>query len=192
MVQKLLSDGHSVRALVRSADKAASVLPKDDRLECQVVDFGTADAAALKTACADTDRCIWCATGFSDAASRLNKLKGLFGVAVTPKRSIDIVGLGALAQAFKSSPGADSGSSSSSSPQIVRLSSAGVTRPGWDEAKAEQLAGAADIPIVRLNPFGILDQKLNAEDNLRSSGARYVGWNLPRVWPSPPSPNGFA
>ena len=123
-MQKLLSDGHSVRALVRSADKAASVLPKDDRLECQVVDFGTADAAALKTACADTDRCIWCATGFTDDGE-----------------SIDMKGMTALPAAY-----ASAGSTAGQPPAIVMLSSAGVTRPAWDDSKKERLVGASDIP----------------------------------------------
>jgi hypothetical protein len=37
-------------------------------------------------------------------------------------------------------------------PKVVMLSSAGVTRPGWDDTKKEKLNGCADIPIVRLNP----------------------------------------
>jgi hypothetical protein len=34
--------------------------------------------------------------------------------------------------------------------------------------------GAADIPIVRLNPFGILDIKKEGEQALRDSGALYT------------------
>lgn len=52
-------------------------------------------------------------------------------------------------------------------PMIVMLSSAGVTRTGWDEAKKERLVGAADIPIIRLNPMGILEKKKEAEQILR-------------------------
>lgn len=36
------------------------------------------------------------------------------------------------------------------------------------------LAGAADIPIVRLNPLGILDLKRQSEDLLRQSGTPYT------------------
>lgn len=38
-------------------------------------------------------------------------------------------------------------------------SSAGVTRPSWPEDKKTRYPGAADIPIVRLNPFNILNIK---------------------------------
>ena len=58
-------------------------------------------------------------------------------------------------------------------PQIVMCSSAGVTRPGWPEEKKTKYVGAADIPIVRLNPFNILGVKLEGEDSLRASGASY-------------------
>jgi hypothetical protein len=50
--------------------------------------------------------------------------------------------------------------------------SAGVTRPGWSEEKKRSLAGCADIPIVRLNPFKILSLKLSAEDALRALPCR--------------------
>ena len=53
------------------------------------------------------------------------------------------------------------------------LSSAGVTRPSWDDAKKAALVGAADIPIIRLNPGGILGKKCEAEEVLRSSGVPY-------------------
>ena len=38
----------------------------------------------------------------------------------------------------------------------------------------EALVGAADIPIIRLNPGGILDRKREAEEILRSSGVPYA------------------
>ena len=50
------------------------------------------------------------------------------------------------------------------------LSSAGVTRPSWDDKKKAELDGAAEIPIVRLNPFGILGIKAESEEKLRQSG----------------------
>merc|ERR1711865_1304271 len=60
-----------------------------------------------------------------------------------------------------------SSSEQSSYPKVVMLSSAGITRPSWDENKKEKLKGCADIPIVRLNPFGILDIKAESEKKLR-------------------------
>lgn len=58
-------------------------------------------------------------------------------------------------------------SASEKIPKVVMLSSAGITRPSWDENKKERLKGCADIPIVRLNPFGILDIKAESEKKLR-------------------------
>jgi hypothetical protein len=50
------------------------------------------------------------------------------------------------------------------------LSSAGVTRPSWSEEKKKDLEGCAGIPIVRLNPFGILGVKEESERELRKCG----------------------
>ena len=125
VVQRLLDGGHSVRALVRNAEKAASVLPTNsDHFSVHVVDLGTADAAALGAACKDTERCIWCATGFTEDGE-----------------SIDMKGMTALPAAY-----ASSGSTTVEPPTIVMLSSAGVTRPAWDEKKKDSLIGASDIP----------------------------------------------
>lgn len=38
-----------------------------------------------------------------------------------------------------------------------------MTRPSWSDDKKAKMAGAADIPIVRLNPGGILGLKCDAE-----------------------------
>ncbi|GAX21496.1 hypothetical protein FisN_4Hh558 [Fistulifera solaris] len=54
-------------------------------------------------------------------------------------------------------------------PKLVVCSSAGVTRPTWSDDKKKRLVGAADIPIVRLNPFGILDVKRESEERLREA-----------------------
>ena len=56
----------------------------------------------------------------------------------------------------------------------MMCSSAGVTRPAWPEEKKTRYPGAADIPIVRLNPLGILDVKRQGEEALREGGASYV------------------
>merc|ERR1719231_444272 len=71
-------------------------------------------------------------------------------------------------------PGAVEVSGSSQGQAVVMLSSAGVTRPEWDDAKKQRLVGASDIPIIRLNPGGILGKKCEAEQLLRSSGFPYV------------------
>lgn len=72
-------------------------------------------------------------------------------------------------------------------PRLVLLSSAGVTRPSWNEEKRKQFIGAADIPIVRLNPFGILGIKLESEKSVRKSGVKYCvvrPCGLNDEWPS--------
>lgn len=48
-----------------------------------------------------------------------------------------------------------------------------VTRPQWNDDKKAKLVGAADIPIVRLNPFGVLDIKFESEQTLRKTGVPY-------------------
>merc|ERR1719440_964867 len=64
--------------------------------------------------------------------------------------------------------------STGDTPAVVMCSSAGVTRPAWSDAKKEALVGAADIPIIRLNPGGILGKKCEAEEALRQSGLPYA------------------
>ena len=98
----------------------------------------------------------------------------MLGLATKPKQTIDAVGLPALAKAIstkgpriqpptESSPGGPL-------PRIIMLSSAGVTRPNWSEEKKKELEGSAGIPIVRLNPFGILGVKEESEEELRRCG----------------------
>ena len=112
----------------------------------------------------DCDAAVWAATGFSDNPDNtwLDKVKKLFGIAFTPKSSIDAVGIPAIANYFKDIE--------SDVPKVVMLSSAGVSRPSWDEDKKQRLIGASDIPIVRLNPFNILNIKAESEEALRLSG----------------------
>jgi len=186
VVSKLIetSPNVTVRAFVRDSAKAAEVLPTSSvQLEIFKGDLGS--AADISRACEGADSAVWCATGFSDSATWVNKLRGLFGIAVMPSQSIDIIGVEAFARALSSSPAgasnprgveaavAEAPAGSPPFPRVVMLSSAGVTRPAWDEAKKGRLDGAADIPIVRLNPFGILGKKCDAEQRLRDSGVPY-------------------
>jgi len=92
-----------------------------------------------------------------------------------PKVSIDLVGVPLVAKYFENepTPSETSSSSSSSFPNVVLLSSAGVTRTSWDDTKKARYPGSAEIPIVRLNPFGILDLKAESEQSLRESGTPY-------------------
>jgi len=146
VVDSLLKSGHSVTALVRDGDKAASVLPA--AVACRELDLATAGAEEMRTACAGADKLIWCATGFTDAGEL-----------------IDVRGMKELV------PGAIA--ATGETPAVVMLSSAGVTRPAWDDAKKARLIGCSDIPIIRLNPGGILGKKCEAEQALRESGVPY-------------------
>ena len=168
VVQELLDRGVAVVAMVRNLDKAAEVLPPAGSNSLKIIKCDLSDEDDIQQAVSGTDAAIWCATGFSDGPSSLiDRVKNIFGVAVTPKKSIDAVGIVALAEAFASINGNDN------LPKVVMLSSAGVTRPSWDDEKKALFVGAADIPIVRLNPFNILNIKAKSEEKLRMSGTPY-------------------
>eukprot|EP00403_Amphidinium_massartii_P015941 CAMPEP_0178427502 /NCGR_PEP_ID=MMETSP0689_2-20121128/29781_1 /TAXON_ID=160604 /ORGANISM="Amphidinium massartii, Strain CS-259" /LENGTH=371 /DNA_ID=CAMNT_0020049217 /DNA_START=150 /DNA_END=1266 /DNA_ORIENTATION=- len=59
-------------------------------------------------------------------------------------------------------------------PRLVMCSTASLTRPTWNKDKQRRFNGAADIPIVRLNPGDILGAKRQTEDMVRSSGVPYT------------------
>ncbi|KAG7363063.1 NAD-dependent epimerase/dehydratase [Nitzschia inconspicua] len=172
VVEELLKRNVQVVAMVRSLETAAEKLvnvTSNSNLEIQQCDLTNENA--LSKALQGCDAAVWCATGFSDAPSTslLEKAKRLLKIVVAPKQSIDAVGVPAMANILLSQVQ----KTSSSYPKLVMLSSAGVTRPSWSDAKKQKLAGCADIPIVRLNPFGILDVKAESEQKLRDSGVNY-------------------
>ncbi|KAL7535203.1 hypothetical protein ACHAWF_005099 [Thalassiosira exigua] len=199
VVRELLARNVPVLALVRDAAKAADVLdPTDDKLTIRVTDLGSeADVVAALNGDGGSkcDAAIWAATGFSDAPDQsvLTKLKAVFGLATNASGTIDAVGLPAMGEGLAKSPrrtlvkGGDKSDNSGALPKVVMLSSAGVTRPEWSEEKKEALEGCAGIPIVRLNPFGILGVKKESEDKLRSCGVDYCIFRpggLNDKWPS--------
>ena len=101
VIKELLSrdDGTTVRALVRDLDKAKLLLPaKSERLEIVKCDLGT--KSELAKACKDSDALIWCATGFSENSSPLDKFLALFKLKVMPKESIDVAALAQIGQIF--------------------------------------------------------------------------------------------
>jgi len=158
---------------VRSLEKAQEVLGSfekegNDSLTVSKVDLTS--STQVQTALEGCDAVIWCATGFSDSPETnwLEKIKRLMGIALVPKQSIDAAGIPLVAKAMLGQP--DVAMEMPRLPQVIMLSSAGVTRPSWTDAKKEKLEGCADIPIVRLNPFGILDIKAASEQSLRESG----------------------
>lgn len=165
-----------VRALTRSAQKAKTVLPAaNDRLEIVQCDLNK--QSDLQKSLRGASACIWCATGFSDGSNNIDKALGLFRLKFFPKEVLDIAGLSRVGSIFSKYLSSDSAAPQGivdGGPQVVLCSSAGVTRTTWSKEKQKLLEGAADIPIVRLNPFGILDSKRQGEDALRGTGALYA------------------
>lgn len=184
VVEELLSRGvQDVVAVVRDTKKAKEMFPNaPDNLKIVVCDL--TNESQIESVLKGVDAAIWCATGFSDApdTNPLEKLKRLLGLGVSvTKQPIDSIALPAFAKCLSSQE------SNNDLPKVVMCSAAGVTRPVWDAEKKKQFAGAADIPIVRLNPFGILDVKRESEEKLRQSGTDYcivrpVGLN--DKWPA--------
>ena len=127
-MEELLKSETIVRALVRDRTRAAETLPSHPNLSLIDCDLADCDlAATTREACASANGLVWCASGFSSD-----------GV------SLDVKCMGELPLALKEAGAADA--------RVVMLSSAGVTRTEWPEAKQAALVGAADIPIIRLNP----------------------------------------
>eukprot|EP00526_Cylindrotheca_closterium_P016436 CAMPEP_0113661064 /NCGR_PEP_ID=MMETSP0017_2-20120614/33231_1 /TAXON_ID=2856 /ORGANISM="Cylindrotheca closterium" /LENGTH=336 /DNA_ID=CAMNT_0000575735 /DNA_START=24 /DNA_END=1032 /DNA_ORIENTATION=- /assembly_acc=CAM_ASM_000147 len=179
VVFELLDRGY---AIVRNAEKAENVLPcQDPKVTVVKCDLSSEqDIAASIQGC---DAVVWCATGFSDAEDGfIQKLKSLFGIALEPKKSIDSVGIPAIANCML-----NASKTELSSPRLIMLSSAGTSRPSWSEEKKAKFIRCSDIPIVRLNPFGILDIKADSEKKLRETGVSYCivrPCGLNDDWPS--------
>lgn len=154
VVSELLErNSTTVTAVVRDLDKAKEVLPApSSRLEVVTADW--TNRKSVKSVVDDADCVVWAATGFSDAASNVEKFKALLGLVTST--SFDVRALKLLSECV------------SDNCRDVCCSSAGVTRPTWTDATKERYSGASDIPIVRLNPLGILDVKRKAENELRA------------------------
>jgi len=185
VVRELLARGVGVVGMVRDVEKGREMFPASDGDRLALVECDLGSEEEIVAAVGGCDAAIWCATGFSDApSSPLVQLKKLLGIALAPKKSIDCVGIPALAKAFAHG-------NSNGLPKVIMLSSAGVTRPSWSEEKKQMFPGSAEIPIVRLNPFGILDIKAESEENLRQSGVEYCIFRpagLNDKWPAKSRP----
>ena len=162
----------TVKAIVRDSKKANDILPITNS-ELEIVTCDYTNSNELSKTLTDCDAAIWVATGFSDGpTSPLNKFLGLFKLQFSPKTTIDIKALrdiGIVMNSKKDAKGIISGG-----PSIVACSSAGVTRPTWNEQKKMKFMGASDIPIVRLNPLNILGIKRESEDELRKVCQSYT------------------
>lgn len=164
-----------IKCLVRekSYDKAVSTFGQNKNDLLEIVKCDLTNAAQLTAAVSDASVCMWCATGFSDSSSVLDKLIGAFKLKFAPKSTIDISSIALIGKLFSdqllsTKPLVEGG------PRVVLVSSAGVTRPTWSEEKKAKFIGASDIPIVRLNPLNILGVKKDGEQALRSSKAPYT------------------
>lgn len=60
-------------------------------------------------------------------------------------------------------------------------SSAGVTRPSWSVEKKMRYPGAADIPIVRLNPLNILNIKKDGMFSRANAPMSFLSVALPSL-----------
>jgi len=177
VVQQLLDQNVQVLALVRDVDKASNMLdPTNELLTIRQTDLGSeSDVIAALNDAKQCDAAIWAATGFSDAPDQsiVDKLKAVFGLATNARGTIDAVGLPALGAGLANTP-QRTREGGAVLPKVIMLSSAGVTRPDWSEEKKLALEGCAGIPIVRLNPFGILGVKAESEEKLRNCGVDYT------------------
>jgi hypothetical protein len=189
VVEELLKRKVEVVGLVRSKEKAQEVFSSnEDNDMFSIQECILTDQISIAKAVEGCDATIWCATGFADESpsnnnnspkkSILAKVLSFFGSKdgpsnddstsppppPSPKQSIDIVGIPIISKIIMQQ---QQQQQQTDYPKVVMLSSAGITRPSWDENKKEKLKGCADIPIVRLNPFGILDIKAESEQKLR-------------------------
>jgi uncharacterized protein YbjT (DUF2867 family) len=167
VVAELVNANYTVRALTRDISKAKSMLAASDNVE--IVKCDLSDASQVNRALKDCESCIWCASGLTQNASWLQKIISLTTLKLTPTKTLEIEGIRLVGNAMK----AKKDSVQDGCPKLILCSSAGVTRPEWPEEKKKRLVGAADIPIVRLNPFNILGLKKQGEDVIRNLGVPY-------------------
>jgi len=179
IVRELLSRGATVRAVVRDAKKASKelgedVLSKDVEL-MEIKDLS--NEVSIKEACKGAGTVIWAAQGDGRAATPVENVTGLLG---TLLRASGIKKQSSSASAAKAAKKGGGGldhvaaAMKEEGGRVVLLSSAAVTRNSWSAEKQTKYRDCVEIPIVRLNPVGILDATREAEQRLRKSGADYA------------------
>lgn len=166
VVKELMASNYSVRALARDVSKAKSLLPASEFVEISKCDLG--DVSQVARAVKGIDSCIWCASGIVQQATWWDRIISAAKLKLAPTQTLDVEGIAIMAKAIQTLKLEDDGC-----PRFILCSSAGVTRPEWSDEKKGKLKGAADIPIVRLNPFNVLGLKRQGEDVLRKSGIPY-------------------
>ena len=184
VVADLLARGLPVRALVRDPEKARAVLPAEALAEglLETVECDLSDVASVRAALGpETSRVLWCALGDGRERSRAENAKGTVGTALRAlKMKLGLGQKSAPTSLPEVQPDAQTGLDAAAAAmsereggKVVFLSSAAVTRPAWADWKKDQFIGVVDIPIVRLNPFGVLDRTRLAENRLRGAGCAY-------------------
>lgn len=174
VVSELLDRGVTdVVALVRDTATAQEVFGDEVPEGLTITKCDISNEREMQKVLDSVDCLMWCATGFSQKpnANPLEKAKTFLDLAL--KRTIDVIALSSMAKMVKAT-NEQKGTQSQKLPKVIMCSSAGVTRPSWSEEKKALMPGAADIPIVRLNPFGALDIKADSEEKLRQTGVDYA------------------
>lgn len=187
VVKQLLAQGAGVKAVVRTTTKPEEVKAieelavETDQLEVvEVKDLS--DEAAVKEACQEVQAVVWCAQGDGKPEPLPQKVQqGLSTLARVVKMRLNLPNGDAKQERVAAQDDAVLGGldhcaavMAETGGRLVLLSSAAVTRSAWSPEKQAALELCVDIPIVRLNPFGVLDSTRLAEQRLRESGAQYA------------------
>ncbi|KAK3249871.1 hypothetical protein CYMTET_40721 [Cymbomonas tetramitiformis] len=189
VVTQLLAQGAGVKAVVRTTTKPEEVAAieelaaEGDQLEVVGVK-DLSDEAEVKEACQEVQAVVWCAQGDGKPEPMPQKVqKGLSTLARVVKMRLNLP-TGDAKQDEQRAAAQDDGVlggldhcaavMAENGGRLVLLSSAAVTRSAWSPEKQAALELCVDIPIVRLNPFGVLDSTRLAEQRLRESGAQYA------------------
>jgi NAD(P)-dependent dehydrogenase (short-subunit alcohol dehydrogenase family) len=122
-----------VTAVIRDTKKAREILGplremENDLKRLEIVKLDLSDLNAVKKLTKECDKLIWCATGFTDRSSNIDKILGLLRLKFNSKSTIDIATIKTLGDAFAKKKEDDS-ESFHLGPQIIMCSSAGVSRP---------------------------------------------------------------
>lgn len=91
----------SVVVPARNVDSAAKIFSGLDRDRLDIIQCDLSDTNGIAKLCKDADAVVWCATGFSDSSSFLDKLKGAFMLKFMPRSTIDISAMAEFGYIFQ-------------------------------------------------------------------------------------------
>ncbi|CAM9408799.1 unnamed protein product [Ascophyllum nodosum] len=191
-----LYDQVLVRAVVSDFSTGIRVLREEQATYGVKLEIVAADLQSLRSAgkaVAGASAVVFCASGFAQNLSFLRRFVNTVRLALNPKSVAEIDGVKYTALALKAAKkvvprerkaAAGNGGQQEESddlqplfpnaPRFVLLSSAAVTRPQWSSEEKALYPLAAEIPIVKLNPFNILNVKAEGEKELREVGIPYA------------------